>query len=678
MKKTINIWMQLLGFDRNDADRGVARFLERTGFLPDSICGLLFHCDFIHLHQGMDTEYQLLQANCAYHGIPRNKERERQPWTNHDLRTLVRELKKHGVDFYAGIMGSYLGDLFHHEWMSDHPEMRARKRNAWGSLMCLKRMADGRYYEEFFAEKLVETLVDYEMAGVHLSDGFCPNSQIYLSDYSTDMVDQFLMHTKLSLPAEIMATMGDDESPAVTLRAEYIWANLREEWIRFYEWRWERFFRVVCSAAHKAGKQVWILGMYCTDPFETTYFHAFDTKRAMDAGVDCITANILPTSVGLNAKNSPYYFHRMHMDLPLLGAQVDGHRVVSMLNVQDASEEWSVLEHRPTLVERDIYTITGYKNWKNGAATDAAEGLFLCLGDGIDPYHWNFLKKRIDVGFSTDADRIWSPMILWSDHGHQQMLPAYIKTRRTSAHKQSFELFKAGTPLGGSVRTDCLKGFEGTLFVPNYDLLSAEEQAMLKEGALPFVGTVPVGYDLSDLDVAFQCTDQFSDFPLTAFACGGAIPSEDQAAIAALCAEDDGIPSTADQPDPQITALRCEMPFCKLTNGFIKSVGVLLRALMTAQFPVRSNQPMMALRLKNGKDRLFLYNTDDNHYDHAVVTAADLKSATVAGFYPVLPPRFVQEKNTAFSYDYNSTALSETFQVKLAPGGVAVVDIERK
>ena len=97
--KEIHIWMQMLGFDRNDPDRGAARFLERTGFTPKSICGLLFHPDFVHCHRGMEEEYVLFPDNCAYHGIPRNKERERQPWTNHDLSILIREMKKRGVEY---------------------------------------------------------------------------------------------------------------------------------------------------------------------------------------------------------------------------------------------------------------------------------------------------------------------------------------------------------------------------------------------------------------------------------------------------------------------------------------------------------------------------------------------------------------------------------------------------
>ncbi len=75
-KKSINIWMQMLGFNRDDSDRGAARFLDQTGFTPESVCALLFHSDFFHLHRGMEEEYVLFPDNCAYYGIPFNKERE--------------------------------------------------------------------------------------------------------------------------------------------------------------------------------------------------------------------------------------------------------------------------------------------------------------------------------------------------------------------------------------------------------------------------------------------------------------------------------------------------------------------------------------------------------------------------------------------------------------------------
>ena len=35
---SMNIWMQMLGFEMNDPDRGVKRYLDNLGFIPESIC----------------------------------------------------------------------------------------------------------------------------------------------------------------------------------------------------------------------------------------------------------------------------------------------------------------------------------------------------------------------------------------------------------------------------------------------------------------------------------------------------------------------------------------------------------------------------------------------------------------------------------------------------------------
>ena len=677
---SINIWMQLLGFDRDDPDRGAARFLDRTGFVPDNVCALLFHSDFVHLHRGMDEEYTLLPDNCAYYAVPRNLERERQPWTNHDLRELVAQLKKRGVGFYAGLMGSYLNNMFHSEWLSAHPELRLAGREHDGGLHCLKRFKDGTYYEDFFAEKLRAVLADYDMAGVHLADGFCPSTMQYRGDYSTDMTAQFLDRTGLRLPAAVSATMGDDSVEARQVRADYLWGSLREEWLRFYEWRWARFFEKITAPVHAQGRQVWVLGMYCTDPFETRMLYAFDTKKVMDAGVDCITANTLPTSVALNAPGREYYFHRYHMDTPFLRAQIGDRRFVNMVGVQDATEEWSVLDHRPVLLERDIYTESSFRAVTPDGCRRASDGFFLCLGDGLPRQSWDFMKRRMDIGLGTDAARAWSPVILWSDAAEDRQITEYIRTRRTSSHKQSFEIWKAGTPFGGCVRSDALAGFTGTLFVPNFDLLPPDERKAVLDTGAAIVGTVPKGFDYAPNGVkpSFTFADGFSDWPLEAFVTGFEPDQAIRDEIAALCAADDGKPQLPASPDDNVYPLTAEVPFRKLTDGFIRACGAVLTAAMQREFPVKSSKPMLALRLKDGADRLWLYNTDDDHYGHAVVESADpLDDVQVVSAYPIQPVRFLQESNTSFAYNYAAQTKQNKFQTKLAPGGVTIVDIRR-
>jgi hypothetical protein len=178
----------------------------------------------------MECEYPLFTDNCAYHGIPIGTERERQNWTNYDLKILVKQLKKHGVGFYAGIMGSYTHNLHRHEFLSDHPELRSAKLDEDRSLCCLKRFKDGSYYEDFFAKKLVETLCDYDMDGVHLSDAFCPSNRIFVSDWSWDIIDQFIAWSGVKLPQFVIATAGDDSVKSRHIRHDYICISKYKHW----------------------------------------------------------------------------------------------------------------------------------------------------------------------------------------------------------------------------------------------------------------------------------------------------------------------------------------------------------------------------------------------------------------------------------------------------------------
>ena len=683
MKKSINVWLQMFAFDKNDADRGASRFLNNMGFIPDSVHALFFHPDFFHLHRGMDEEYKLFKDNCSYRAVPRNTERERQDWTNYELRELVANLKKSGVDFYASIFGVYLEDLFHKEWLSDHKELMCARLNTDANLMCLKRFKDGSYYEDFFIAKVVETLVDYGMAGIHLADNFCPSKHIYNSDYSSDMAEQFIDHTGLAQHRDFLL-IGDDSLDGRNTRHQYIWNNLREEWIRFYEWRWETFFRKLCDAVHAVGKQVWIIGMYCSDPFETEYIYGFDTKRVIDAGVDCITANVLPTSVYHENYEFPDLFHKIHLDLPLLRAQIDNGKAVAMLGVQDASEEFSVIDHLPVRLERDIYTVTSFCGRGRNSNESAAEGVFICLGDGLTDRQWSFLKKRIDIGFGTDAEYCHSPTVYWSDHAESKMLREYIATRRPSVHKICTDIFKSGTPFAGSVRSDRLDNFKGRLFVPNFDLLSNDEKADLAKYNGSFVGTVPAGYDLKKFGISptYIFTDKFSDYPLSAFACGFELTDRDKENISHLCSIDDGKPSRGDEPESRIHPPIAELPFRKLTEGFIKACGVALSAMTYTELKVSASVPMMALHLKSGYERLFLYNPHDNGYHSAeVISKLPILDAKTVSAFPVLPIRFTDKelghetkKEGCFDFD---SELSEkhSFEMKLAPAGLTVVDI---
>ena len=83
-----------------------------------------------------------------------------------------------------------------------------------------------------------------------------------------------------------------------------------------------------------------------------------------------------------------------------------------------------------------------------------------------------------------------------------------------------------------------------------------------------------------------------------------------------------------------------------------------------------------AVRLKNGKDRLYIYNPDEYVYGHAVVTCENEPQAIdIHSHYPVLPVRFLTEGNTGFAFDYTKKVAKNRFQTKTTPAGVTIVDI---
>lgn len=688
------IWMQLLGFNKDDEDKGAKRFLDQTGFIPDGACGLVFHSDFFHHHRGMDEEYVLHPDNCSYYGIPRNIERERQEWTNYDLRELSKNLQKHGSKLYASIFGSLIGDKFHREWASDNIEIRRHGIDGDGeldvlirNLFCLKRLKDGSYYEDFFIEKVCQALSDYDLAGIHLGDGFCPAAAKMLStiEYSTDYVDQFLQHSKVVLPDDIMATMGDDSAAAEQKRSAYIYRNLREEFVEFNAWRWEVFFKKLCSRVHAIGKEVMTLGMYCTDPFETLYCTGIDMKRIVNAGVDCITANLVASSCAIaNPDRYPNHFHRFMAVAPTTAAFLPKGHLITMLAVQDATEEWSTIHHAPCMHERDMYTMMAYQLCDGDGISRASDGYFICLGDGIPRSDWDWERERLEIGLSAKPSAVVSPMMYWSDYAYDHTLHEYIHTRRWLPHKYFYEFTKAGTFCSGCIRREGLNNYSGTLLVPNFDMLSSDEQkdiAAYNKGAV-FCTACP-GFDPSAYGIAaeFIFTDSYSAYPLTAFAFNCSLNEDIKSKVYELLSVDDGTPNLegdlANVAEPDYT-LFDTLTYSKVTRGFVDAMRLVLEAVTESPFEI--DKPNITLKMPDGAYRVFLYNDSEIKYHRAFVKSKyEMADVKIISKFPILPPRFMDVNTNEQVYLYTGKEVPKrAFEIKMQPAGVTIVDIYLK
>ncbi len=76
---------------------GVGEYIACAGFTPTGICLMLTSPDFVLSPHEMAREIALPQDYCARDGHDFNPHRERQVWTNHQLRGLINELHARGV-----------------------------------------------------------------------------------------------------------------------------------------------------------------------------------------------------------------------------------------------------------------------------------------------------------------------------------------------------------------------------------------------------------------------------------------------------------------------------------------------------------------------------------------------------------------------------------------------------
>ena len=695
LKKTENgkvfVWMSLLGFDKNLPDKGVSNYLSNAGFLPDGCVGLICHPDFVHHHRGMEEEYFLHRDNCSYNGAPRNKTRERQDWTNYDLRQLSRELNARGSGLYIGLFGCDTFNALHDEWIYHHQEIMAhflgKDSIAKGHHFLLKRFADGTYYEDFFIEKACQALADYDAKGIHMADGLChvgASTRICTFDFSTDFVDQFLTHTGILPPAKVTASMGSDTFEAERLRADWINNNYRLEWTKFHAFRWNQFFTKFCARVHAMGKEVQVLGMYCTDPFETYSGFGLNLKEIVEAGVDCITANILPASA--TAVKGAEHFHVFHRWMPIASmaaAHLPKGHLVSMLSVQDATEEWDAIAHIPCMHQRDLFTMMSYQLVDKDGSSRALDGYFLCLGDDMSKEDWAWEYPRLVQAMAKDVEKTLSPMVLWSDAAFDALLPEYFRNYRWSAPKLYGELAAKGVQCGGAVRTDGLNNYSGTLVVPNFDLLAPWEQELVaKYDRGPVFCTACPDFRPEEHDITptICIHDQFSAYPLTAFTWGRDISDALREDVEKLIATDDGKPDldlnyARTAPGGGIVESFC---YAKVTDGFLDAMALILQAIHQSPFIV--NHEHILLQLKNGNYRMYLINNKVMTYPTAKITSLrPIKDIRVRTEFPILPPKFVDSFDSAAANSHvfpdMDKLAKQNFVIKMPPGGVTIIDI---
>jgi len=140
-------------------------------------------------------------------------------------------------------------------------------------------------------------------------------------------------------------------------------------------------------------------------------------------------------------------------------------------------EEWDAIHHKPTVLEREIYSLANvYRTLPDGRLAPSAEGFLACLADGLRPAAWAWLRDRWALAFSDAPRRALGATALWSDAAMDAQQPDFIANRTWTVHRWLFHLMYHGAPVQTAVRVSDLAGVSGALLVLNPQLLPPPER----------------------------------------------------------------------------------------------------------------------------------------------------------------------------------------------------------
>jgi len=650
------IWIELIGFDNELNDFGVEAFMDNAGFVPDAASLLLFNPDFVHNHAGMEQERALPFDCCSYGGHPYNEQRSRQEWSSHQLRGLVCELQQRGVKVYASVFDGFVTQ----DWLADHPEvLHVRKNGQQLASVCpWKRLSDGSYYEDFFVEQLVRVMRDYGFDGYHGADGYShPRIPVYDGDFSDDMVGQFTDITGTPLPDDLRGAC-DGEPNCIERRAEWIWRNLRREWIEFYTERIARFWGKVFAALHAEGKKVVLNSAWTRDPFEAKYRYGIDYRRLVDLGVDgfIVEAAAAASETERQASSAAVLFDFMAM-LLLIKAYVPEAKLWYLHGVKDTQEQWNVLRHAPTAVEREVYSLSNlYVHRDDGALQRCASGLVVCLADDIRRHEWQWLREKWNLAFDGTPQRVIGATLVWSDRALEAQMDDFIATRRWTTHRLLHHLMARGAPVHAAVNVKHLDATSGPLLVLNPHLFPEDElHSILDYGGGPVVA---VGGKTGLLpEPKFFFEDVYSPNALCCAIYGATASSEVWfgAAEAEDIAED-----LIDLRDP--TTFIEDLPVRKVSEEFLRGCVVALSDIVRGVRVLEwtENIKTQILEKSVGQWRCFLGNDRHGYLRTQVDAGRSIVRINVMGDFPGVP---VQPDGSKF-------------RVRIPGRGMIVVDIE--
>ncbi|MDR0409217.1 MAG: hypothetical protein LBH18_02315 [Spirochaetaceae bacterium] len=680
-------WIELIGFDHSASDFGTAEFLGRLAQKPTGISLLFSDIDFVNLHDSSKRGIPLRPCDCSYGGHRQSEERERQEWTGTQLVGLVSALKKQGIKVVFSLFNFfvYIGDdkrAVYGDFISRNPELRdiAPDGTKGLSVNVLKRFADGRFYEDYLFQKIKEVIDCYGFDGLQLADGLSSSRpSLENSDFSDDTVSQFFEWGKAEngntfiekmLSVGVLPTVGSEDG--YRQRRDIILDDFRYEFTVFLTERWRRFYAKLHDRLVCAGHTVIVNSTWTRGPFEALYRYGLDYAKAFEKGgfygimiedVSATRAIMSDEDQGgfhLNPEERRYCVYEYDLMQSEIKTYLPKVKQLTMSSVKDTQEQWDVLRHAPTALERAILRRSNCPVLTENGYANTSEGAWYCLSDSMRQADWEIISEKEGVANSGDSVSGFSGAVfLFSETLLYPQLNRYIEKRAYSSNLIYTALTTAGLTVGGSATTEGLARHPKKMSVIAVDpgLMTAAEQDALAAcgGAVVSIGVraeklgrpaFEANYGL--YDVCFYGT-VFSEGALQELHAALSANAQKIRCDSFSNSEDRGIWTQPLQYERHTTR------FMRMLADFINKACALPHTL-----PTEYECKLTAFWLKSGVLRL-LITSDENTYALPKIEVG----------LPIVSARS-RTKYRGYEIPYEGSV----FSVRVPPKGMEIVDIE--
>ncbi|MDE6944214.1 MAG: hypothetical protein K2P66_07295 [Lachnospiraceae bacterium] len=477
--------VDLRPFDNRKKDFGVGDYVETLGFVPQIITLLENSIEQIHSHNGVIDNERIPYLWCAERAMPGGN-----VWSKRDLYGLVESVHAYGSKFFMGALAcpnQFAEYDTRAEWLYQHSDVfdlfirmkdGSSTADTNGHINPLRRLPDGRFYEDVFIEETLRYLEDYDMDGFYGGDGWA-GLLVPLTDgdFHPDMIAQFEEFSGIEV-----------EGATTVQQAEFI-LNSKENhrrWIEFYANRWSSFYKKIHEAFHRQGKEFMVIDPWARGPVDALYDFGFDYKRVAPY-LDGLCLEAREQNWGHRTGEWLYVWETgERVNIPCIRAQAPDLKLYWSACICNAPEHWVVSRDTINVIERESLSLPtlSYVNDK-GDYCRALEGLHLIFGTDLTKEEWRFLDQRWDLAYNLSLDKVFGPAIVWSDAVEQYHLDRMERWEITAAVQQ---MNYAGAPVHTAVNSRNLAAAscDAYLLVDPLGITDEEVEALLqkqKEGA---------------------------------------------------------------------------------------------------------------------------------------------------------------------------------------------------